>query len=80
MNIQIVEIDEEIGKETAMIAKKYNNQLPFKHHARDYIIGATAIKTNASALITYNKAHFHWLNENNIDVLTPEEFLAAQIK
>ncbi|CAD5244724.1 type II toxin-antitoxin system VapC family toxin [Thermococcus camini] len=40
----------------------------FSKNARDYMIGALALKLNAP-LITYNKKHFEWLPE----VLTPEE-------
>ncbi|MGQ4834195.1 MAG: PIN domain-containing protein [Candidatus Asgardarchaeia archaeon] len=75
MNIHIVNIDKEICQKTALIAKGYNNLLPFKHHARDYIIGATALETKADALITYKKIHFHWLEEKGVKVLTPEELV-----
>ncbi|ASJ12956.1 type II toxin-antitoxin system VapC family toxin [Thermococcus thioreducens] len=40
----------------------------FSKNARDYMIGALALKLNAP-LITYNKKHFGWLPE----VFTPEE-------
>ncbi|WP_258083945.1 type II toxin-antitoxin system VapC family toxin [Thermococcus thermotolerans] len=40
----------------------------FSKNARDYMIGALALKLNAP-LITYNKKHFEWLSE----VFTPEE-------
>ena len=40
----------------------------FSKNARDYMIGALALKLNAP-LITYNKRHFGWLPE----ILTPEE-------
>jgi len=45
---------------------------PFKHHARDFLIG-TLSKKSASLLITYNKRHFAWLPPAL--VMTPEEYL-----
>ena len=47
-------------------------EFPFKHHARDFLIG-TLSKKNTSILITYNKRHFGWLSPKL--VLSPEEYL-----
>ncbi|MHA1106609.1 MAG: hypothetical protein ACTSPN_12970 [Promethearchaeota archaeon] len=48
------------------------NQLPFKKHFRDFLIGTECEKIHAP-LITYNKKHFMWVNK--IEVFTPEEYL-----
>ena len=75
LHINVVPVSEELGDTVATIAKKYNKQLPFKHHARDYVIGVTAIKVHSNFFLTYNKKHYQWLNENGTAVMTPEEFL-----
>ncbi len=55
--------------ESARIASKSAiGRWDFSKNARDYMIGALAIKLNAP-LVTYNKRHFAWLPE----VITPEE-------
>ncbi len=46
--------------------------LPFRHHARDFIIGTHA-QVHKSKLITFNKTHFTWLGEENI--LSPDELV-----
>ena len=48
------------------------NQLPFKKHFRDFLIGTECEKI-LSPLITYNKKHFTWVNK--IKTFTPEEYL-----
>lgn len=52
----------------------FNNRdnLPFKHHFRDYLIGIQSEKAHRN-LITYNVSHFEWLDE--IWVKTPEDFV-----
>ena len=52
-------------------------QLPFRHHARDFLIG-TFVQQNDSILITHNIRHFTWLPANK--VYTPEEFLKMMLK
>ncbi|UCE14537.1 MAG: hypothetical protein JSV04_05000 [Candidatus Heimdallarchaeota archaeon] len=49
-----------------------NSALPFRHHARDFIIGTHA-HIHESKLITFNKTHFDWLGQENI--LNPDEFV-----
>jgi predicted nucleic acid-binding protein len=46
--------------------------LPFKHHARDFIIGTQTILSQ-STLITFNLRHFDWLEEEK--VLSPDELV-----
>ena len=77
LEVDVVPVSEEIGRIVAITAKAYNKQLPFKHHARDYIIGITAITTQSEVFLTYNKKHYEWLNEKGISVMTPEEFLES---
>jgi len=50
----------------------YKNQLPFKNHFRDFLIG-TECEKKQTPLITYNKKHFTWVNK--IKIFTPEEYL-----
>lgn len=42
----------------------------FSENARDYAIGATALRLN-SKLVTYNVKHFKWME----NVITPDELL-----
>ena len=48
------------------------SRLPFKHHARDFIIGTQAL-VQQTKLITYNIRHFEWMEKN--EVLTPERLV-----
>ncbi len=63
--------------ESASLAYENRRRLPFRHHARDYIIGVQAMKSG-SDIITYNKGHFEWVN--GVRVLTPEEAVAEWLK
>ena len=51
--------------------------LPFKHHARDFIIGTSAIQREA-ILLTYNISHFLWMPKGT--VTTPEKFVEIYAK
>ena len=75
MNIKVVDFTQNIAKKVAQFAKKYSKQLPFKHHARDYLIGTTAINSGVTHFITYNKSHFNWVSNEGIKTLTPEELV-----
>ena len=75
MNVKVVDFTRDVAKMVARFAKKYSKQLPFKHHARDYLIGSTAISLGATYFITYNKSHFNWISNEGIEILTPEEFV-----
>jgi len=57
---------------------KYRKAFSFRNHARDYIIGATAVE-NKGALITYNLDDSQWVIEEGGSVDAPENFLARQI-
>ena len=49
------------------------NNLPFKHHIRDYLIGIQSEKEKRE-IITYNVSHFQWIK--NVKVKTPEVFIS----
>lgn len=67
MNVIIVPF----GKDEAIEAAHGSiGNWDFKENARDYAIGATAIKLNAQ-LVTNNIKHFEWME----GVLTPENIL-----
>jgi predicted nucleic acid-binding protein len=53
-----------------------NSNLPFRHHARDFIIGAIAFE-NESLLITNNIGHFGYLPKEKL--LTPQQYLRQVI-
>ncbi|MHA1728301.1 MAG: type II toxin-antitoxin system VapC family toxin [Promethearchaeota archaeon] len=63
-----------LSKKVAQHAIK--SSLPFKHHARDFIIGTTTLERNA-VLLSYNVKHFQWMPKNNIK--TPEQFMEDYI-
>lgn len=67
MNITIVPF----GKnEAAQAARGSLGNWDFSENARDYAIGATAIRLNAK-LVTNNIKHFKWME----NVITPEDIL-----
>ncbi len=67
LNAQVLELSlEDIYK---ISASAQTTNLPFKHHARDFIIGTHAIDSQ-SVLITYNLKHFGWLKPGNL--LSPD--------
>ena len=65
VGIKVMAFDVESAR---LAVEKALGRWDFSENARDYMIGALALKLNAP-LITYNKKHFEWLPE----VLTPEE-------
>ncbi|WP_148883541.1 type II toxin-antitoxin system VapC family toxin [Thermococcus aciditolerans] len=65
VGVDVVSFDVESAR---FSAKSALGRWDFSKNARDYMIGALALKLNAP-LITYNKKHFGWLPE----VFTPEE-------
>jgi len=67
IGIEVVGFDRECAVETV---KAVWGRWDFRKNARDYMIGALAVKLNAP-LVTYNKKHFEWYDE----VYTPEEFI-----
>ncbi|MHA1489554.1 MAG: hypothetical protein ACTSRI_07860 [Promethearchaeota archaeon] len=64
--------DNSIISKVVLNAFANKNQLPFKKHFRDFLIGTECEKINIP-LITYNKKHFKWINK--IMIFTPEEYL-----
>lgn len=67
MNIKIIPFgkDEAVEAACGCIGK-----WDFSENARDYAIGATAIKLNGK-LVTYNLKHFKWMK----NVTTPDDIL-----
>ncbi len=72
LKAEVPPITKEVVKIAARRAYINRKHLPFRHHARDYVIGAQAIVLHAS-IVTSNKKHFEWVNE--IDIFSPEEFV-----
>ena len=70
INAKVISLDINLAQSTANKAIK--SMLSFKHHARDFIIGSTAI-SNEAILLTYNKRHFLWMPEGKVK--NPEEFV-----
>lgn len=77
--ISVVELSLDVADRTTANALRYRKDSPFKHHARDHVIGTSALGTKAT-LITYNPGDFSWVSEEGGTVHTPESFLAAEIK
>lgn len=59
-------------------AMKFGREFPFKHHARDYVIGSVA-ESEGAYLITDNVKHFRWLSDKT-PVMTPEKFVYACVE
>jgi len=74
-NVKVVDFTRDVVRMIAQFAKKYSKQLPFKHHARDYLIGSTAINLGATHFITYKKSRFNRISNEGIEILTPEELV-----
>lgn len=66
----ITPFDSSLAQDAAERAIK--SILPFKHHARDFIIGSSSIQREA-ILLTYNIVHFLWMPKGT--VTTPEKFI-----
>ncbi|WP_309492285.1 type II toxin-antitoxin system VapC family toxin [Candidatus Hecatella orcuttiae] len=69
----VTPLDRTAGERAVDEAVK-NPRLPFKHHGRDFLIGATALQQGA-VLVTQNKKHFKWMRES---VRTPDEIMREQ--
>ncbi len=63
-------LEKTIGERAVGEAIK-NPKLPFKYHARDFLIGATVLQQGA-ILVTQNKKHFKWMKEF---VRSPDELM-----
>lgn len=66
----IIPLEKATGERAVDEAVK-NPKLPFKHHARDFLVGATALQQDA-ILVTQNKKHFRWMEES---VRSPDEIM-----
>jgi predicted nucleic acid-binding protein len=77
--IEVIELSETLADSVTQNALKYRRAFPFKHHARDYIIGTTALE-NKATLITYNVDDFRWVAEEGGMLDTPENFLSSELK
>lgn len=75
INTEIIEFPIEFV-DSLMKNIRMNPSFPFRHHARDFIIG-TIVKKKETLLLTNNKKHFSWLPQGS--VLTPAEFLAQKV-
>ncbi len=71
LRVEIPPITREITEVVAGKAFTNRRALPFRHHARDYLIGVQAEHLGAR-IVTRNKKHFRWVN---VPVLTPEELV-----
>jgi predicted nucleic acid-binding protein len=74
--IAVIELTESLADRVTANALKHRKAFPFKHHARDYVIGTTALE-NEATLITYNLDDFKWVQDEGGTVHTPESFLSA---
>jgi len=78
LKASIKNLDEELADSATDAALRYGKEFPFRHHARDYIVGITA-QMEKAALITRNKQHFGWLLKEGVAVKTPEDFVAENL-
>ncbi len=79
LGISVTELSRDLADRVTANALRHGRMFPFKHHARDYIIGTSALESRAR-LISYNLDDFKWVGEEGGAVDTPESFLAAQIR
>jgi predicted nucleic acid-binding protein len=79
LGICVTELSQDLADKTTANALKHRKAFPFKHHARDYVIGTSALE-NTATLITYNLDDFKWVTEEGGTIHTPESFLATEIK
>ena len=79
LGITVTELSQTLADRATANALKHRKAFPFKHNARDYVIGTSALETKAT-LITYNLDDFGWFIEEGGTVETPENFLATELK
>jgi len=70
INASIIPLEKTMGEKAVDEAVK-NPRLPFRDHARDLLIGATALQLGG-ILVTKNKRHFKWMGDI---VRSPEEIM-----
>ncbi len=73
INATISEIDTNVAEKTVSQAIKIQN-LPFRHHFRDFLIGITSLNRDA-IIITNNIRHFTWMPSDKI--LTPNRLIIS---
>ncbi len=78
LKVEVVDLNESLALLIVKNAAKYGKEFPFKHHARDYVIGTTA-QLKKATLITYNLNHFKWLKDLGVNVMTPEELILEYV-
>ncbi len=78
LRASIRDINQEVADKATDNALKHGREFPFRHHARDYIIGSTA-QLEKATLITYKIHHFEWLTKEAVRVKTPEDFVAEKL-
>ena len=78
LGMDVTKLSQEMADKITGNALKHRKTFPFKHHARDYVIGTSALE-NKATLITYNLDDFKWVTEEGGTVYTPESFLATAI-
>ena len=79
VGIAVTGLSETLADKITANAVKHRKTFPFRHHARDYIIGTSALESKAT-LITYNLDDYRWIEEEGGTVDTPENFLATELK
>jgi hypothetical protein len=77
--IALIELPESLADRITAYAVKYGRTFPFRHHAREYVIGTTDLE-NKATLITYNLDDFGWVGEEGGPLATPENFLVKELK
>jgi len=71
-------LNEDLADGATNAALRHGKEFPFRYHARDYIIGVTALMEKAT-LITHNTQHFDWLTKEGVAVKTPENFVSENL-
>ena len=75
LKTKVILFDEKHVENVIKITRK--SKLPFKHHARDFMIEAIVLEEK-STLITFNTDHFTNLPKNQL--LTPREFINLNLR
>jgi predicted nucleic acid-binding protein len=68
----MVGLSQELGDKTTANALRCRKRFPFKHQARDYVIGTSALE-NEATLITYNPDDFSWVIEEGGERFIPRK-------
>jgi predicted nucleic acid-binding protein len=79
LEVSVTELSQDLADRISANALRHRKMFPFKDHARDYVIGTSALESKAT-LISYNLDDFRWVKEEGGAVDTPESFLATEIR